>query len=232
MNPGTVVIGYVRVSTHEQASNGYGLDAQEAAIRNECDRRGWALLEVVRDKGASGKSTDRPGLQRALSLIASGQATGLVVSKLDRLSRSVVDFAMLLEWFRSSGATLVALDLGVDTSTPGGELVANVFAAVAQWERRTISQRTREGLAEARTQGKAISRPTVDPKVAKRIRRMRDRGMTLRAIAAKLNAEGVPTPRGGREWRVSSVQTACGYKRRPAAPAPAELPRVRRSRRS
>ena len=171
------------------------LDAQETAIRGECERRGWALREVVRDEGVSAKSLDRPGLREAMERIADGEAVGLIASKLDRLSRSVVDFGVLLDWFEGAGATLVALDLGLDTSTPGGRLVANVFASVAEWERDTIAARTREGLAAARAQGRTISRHAVadNPKLRDRIVRMRERGMTLQAIADRLNAEGVPT---------------------------------------
>lgn len=102
MNAGTVVLGYARVSTAEQAGDGYGLDAQEAAIREECERRGWALLEVVREEGASAKSLDRPALRHALERIAAGEASGLIAAKLDRLSRSVVDFGVLLEWFEEA----------------------------------------------------------------------------------------------------------------------------------
>src|SRR5204863_10202181 len=125
------------------------------------------------------------GLRRALERIAAGEAGGLLAAKLDRLSRSVVDFGVLLEWFTEAGATLVALDLGLDTSTPGGRLVANVFASVAEWERDIIAARTRDGLAAARAQGRSISRPAVadDPALARRIERMRARGMTLQAIA-------------------------------------------------
>jgi DNA invertase Pin-like site-specific DNA recombinase len=233
MNPGAQVLGYVRVSLAETARNGHGLDAQEAAIRDECERRGWALVDVIRDEGRSGKDMDRPGLAAALAAIAEGKAAGLIVSKLDRLSRSVVDFGTLLEWFERAGATLVALDLGVDTSTPGGRLIANVFASVAEWERETIALRTREGLAAARAKGQPISRPAVadDPKLQARIARMRARGLTLQRIADKLNAEGVPTLRGAAAWTTASVQTATGYKRpKPRRKSPA-LPALDRRRR-
>src|SRR5436190_1193388 len=173
MNEGTKVFGYARCSTSEQAANGHGLDAQEAAIRAECERRGWTLLEVIRDEGQSGKSLARPGMREALDRIARGEASGLIASKLDRLSRSVVDFGLLLEWFVEAGATLIALDLGIDTSTPGGRLVANVFASVAEWERDTAAARTRDGLAAARAKGMPISRPAIadHPKLRNRIER-------------------------------------------------------------
>src|SRR5436305_1948950 len=99
--------------------------AQEVHVRAACDRNGWDLVEWIADDNESGKDLKRPGLTRALEMIATGEASGLVAFKLDRITRSVLDFATLLPWFDEAGATLVALDLGIDTSTPGGRLVAN-----------------------------------------------------------------------------------------------------------
>lgn len=94
--------------------------SQEAAVRAACERNGWHLLEFVTDEGQSGKDLRRPGLSRALEIVATGEASGLVAAKLDRITRSLLDFASLVPWFDEVGATLVALDLGIDTSTPGG----------------------------------------------------------------------------------------------------------------
>lgn len=233
-NPPQRVLGYVRVSTAEQADSGLGLAAQEATIRSECERRGWELLDVVADEGESGKSLDRPGLQAALTRIAAGETDGLVAAKLDRVSRSVRDFADLLDWFDVAGATLVALDVGVDTSTPGGKLICNVFSAVAEWERDTISGRTSDGLAALRAQGKTISRPAVadHPELAGRIRAMREAGMTYQAMADVLNADRVPTLRTAGEWTVSAVRGAAGYKRPKVRKRAAALPAVARGRRT
>lgn len=227
------LLGYVRVSTAEQAESGYGLAAQERAIADACERRDVELLELVRDEGQSGKSLDRPGLVSVLERIAAGDADGLIVAKLDRLSRSVIDFGLLLEWFTEADATLLALDLGVDTSTPGGRLVANVFASVAEWERDTIAARTRDGLAALRAQGKPTGRPAVAdrPELADRIHVMRGAGMTLQAIADQLTAEGVPTARGAAKWAPSSVQSAAGYKRRTPRRKHPSLPEIPRRRR-
>jgi DNA invertase Pin-like site-specific DNA recombinase len=131
------VIGYIRVSTTEQGANGAGLEAQRAAIEAECLRRQWQLVRIEEDV-LSGRTLRRPGLQRALDACRSTEADGVVVAKLDRLSRSLVDFAGLLAEAQAGGWNLVALDLEVDLSTPSGEFLANVMASAAQWERRLI----------------------------------------------------------------------------------------------
>src|SRR6185437_7338010 len=99
------------------------------------------------------KNLKRPHLQAALAACRAGEATGLVVAKLDRLSRSLIDFARLLEEAKKHGFNVVALDLGVDLSTPSGEFLANVMASAAQWERRIIGERTKSALAVKRAQG-------------------------------------------------------------------------------
>lgn len=206
MGNGEQVIGYVRVSTDEQGSNGAGLEAQRSAIRDECSRRGWQLLRIEEDV-LSGKSLNRPGLRRVLEACRSGEAAGVVVAKLDRLSRSLVDFAGLLSEAQTKGFNVVALDLGVDLSTPAGEFLANVMASAAQWERRIIGQRTRDALAVRRAQGVKLGRPArISPQLARRIRSLRTRGKTLQAICDQLNREDIPTPQGGRIWRPSSLQ--------------------------
>src|SRR5207249_2688973 len=131
-----VVVGYARVSTEEQAESGAGLAAQRTIITLACERRGWRLGEIYEDACASGKSlARRPALEAALGAVESETATALVVAKLDRLSRSLLDFAGLMERRRRRGWSLVALDLGVDTTTPNGQLIANVMASFAQFER-------------------------------------------------------------------------------------------------
>jgi DNA invertase Pin-like site-specific DNA recombinase len=202
------VIGYARVSTDEQRANGVSLDAQRQAIEDECERRGWELLRIETD-ALSGKTTKRPGLQAALEACRSGEAGGIVVMKLDRLTRSIIDFGRLLEEAldRRRGFNIVALDLGVDLSTPGGELVGNVMASVAQWERRAIGQRTKDALAIKREQGVQLGRPrTMPASVRRRIQRERKHGKSLSAIAAGLNASRVPTAHGGARWHASTVR--------------------------
>src|SRR4051812_43913413 len=149
----------------------------------------------------------RPGLQAALASCRSGEVDGIVVAKLDRLSRSIVDFGSLLEDARKRGFNVAALDLGLDLSTPQGELVANVIASVAQWERRIIGQRTKEALAVKKSEGVKLGRPpTLPEKVVRRIKRERKAGKTLAAIADRLNQDGVPTAQGGKEWYPATVR--------------------------
>src|SRR5256885_16834960 len=90
------VVGYVRVSTDEQRSSGAGLSAQRAAIEAECRRRGWQLVEVIEDAGYSAKALKRPGVQIALETLRRGEADALVAAKLDRLSRSMLDFTAVM----------------------------------------------------------------------------------------------------------------------------------------
>ena len=202
-------VGYLRVSTTEQAHSGAGLAAQRSAVEAEAARRGWVLVSVEVDTGSGKSLAGRAGLTAALHAVSTLQADVLVVAKLDRLSRSLVDFAGLLARAQSEGWNLVALDLGVDLSTPAGEFLASVMASAAQWERRIIGTRTREALAAKRAAGIRLGRPsTIDRVVLARITTERDQGNTLQAIADGLNKDNVPTVRGGALWRASSVRAA------------------------
>lgn len=164
---GTKVVGYVRVSTDEQAHNGLGLNAQRVAIAQACTERGWELVEIVEDAGHSAKDLNRPGIQRALTMLEGRQpqARALVVAKLDRLSRSLLDFASIMERARRKGWSLAALDLGVDTTAPAGEMVANVMATFAQFERHLIRERTKAALAVKKAHGVRLGRPRTLPDV-------------------------------------------------------------------
>src|SRR5437588_4821872 len=134
------VIGYARVSTEEQGLSGAGLQAQRAAIVAECERRGWTLVEIAEDVG-SGKDLKRPGVRAALDALAAGQASALVVAKLDRLSRSMLDFARIMTTAQKQSWALVALDVQVDTTTPSGEAMAHMLATCSRFERRLTSER-------------------------------------------------------------------------------------------
>lgn len=198
------VIGYLRVSTETQGDRGHGLAAQRAAITAEAERRGWEVQWV--EDVASGRSLSRVGLAYAMHLLDQHQAAGIVVSHLDRLSRSVLDFASMLTRAEAGGWNVVVLDLGLDLTTPHGEFVAHTLAAAAQLERRMIGLRTREGLAAARASGVRLGRPPGTPdNVLRRVRRERTGGSTLQSIADRLNEDGVPTAQGAAGWSRGTV---------------------------
>lgn len=198
------VLGYARVSTEEQ---GTSIEGQRAAIVAECRRKGWNLVEVIEDQGYSAKDLRRPGVKLALEQLERGGAGGLVVAKLDRLSRSMLDFTGIMQKAQRQSWALVALDCNVDTSSPSGEAMAHLLATFAQFERRLIGQRTKDALAIKRAQGVRLGRPTTVPaKVAARIDEERKAGLSFAKIAAALNADGVPTAHGGKAWYASSVR--------------------------
>ena len=201
------VLAYLRVSTEEQAISGLGLGDQREVIAAEAARRGWADVEYLSDEGFSAKTLPRPGIARALDMLSRGEASVLVVSKLDRLSRSLLDFAMLMERARSEGWQLVVLDLALDTTTASGELMASVMACFAQYERRLIGARTSAALQQLKRQGKRLGRPrTLPAEVTARIVAERGERQTLAAIAEGLNRDSVATARGGERWYPSTVK--------------------------
>ena len=223
------VVGYLTVSRDDAQSG--APHAASAALGTLCEERGWPLVKVVHDVDpASDRITDHPGLFHVLEQISGGEAEGIVVPRLRDLTGAASDLGGLLKWLDDSDAFLVALDLSLDTREPSGQLAARALAEVSEWERRRIADRTRSGLAAARSRSATGSRPSVrdDPELSDRIRSMRAEGMSLQRIADTLNREGVPTLRGGRKWRPSSVQAAAGYKRPVHRTNGGALPPVRR----
>ncbi|MCZ2857821.1 recombinase family protein [Blastococcus sp. VKM Ac-2987] len=202
------VVAYVRVSTREQAEDGHGLDAQRAEITRTAEARGWSIVAWGCDAGVSGAHLDgRDGWSRAIELVESGQADGIVATKIDRVSRSVADFAALVSRAKEHRWNLVVLDIGLDLSTPTGEFVATIMCAAAQLERRMVGQRTKDGLAAAKAKGVRLGRPVViTDDVARRVAELRATGATLAEIADQLTDDGVPTAGGGDRWWPSTVR--------------------------
>lgn len=198
-------IGYCRVSTGKQEDSGAGLDAQRAHLNREATHRGWDLT-IVTDT-ASGKAMgNRSELGKALRQLRDGEADVLVVTKLDRLSRSVSDFANIMALAARENWAIVVLDLGVDMTTPNGKMIAQMMMAVAEWERELIGLRTREALKAVRARGTRLGRPSgVDPETVRLIRVLRDAGHSYAAVARILTAENVPTGQGGK-WHAATVR--------------------------
>lgn len=200
------VVAYLRVSTTEQADSGLGLAAQRARIQDEATRKGWHVTWCV-DEGYSGKATGRPGLTHALTLLATGKADALVVAKMDRLARSVLQASDVLETARKQKWSVLILDLGMDLGTPHGKAMAQMLAVFAELEREMIAQRTREALAAAKARGQRLGRPRETPDaVVAQVVALHDAGLTLRQVADALTAAAVPTTRGAAAWRASTVR--------------------------
>jgi DNA invertase Pin-like site-specific DNA recombinase len=199
-------VGYVRVSTADQAAGGLGLEAQRAAIDSACRARDIYLTHVFTDAGVSSTAEHRGGLDAALCAVEAAPGRVLVVAKLDRLARSLTDYAALVERARKRGWQLLALD-SPETLTPQGKALQGMVAIFAQLERDLIGQRTREALAAARARGVVLGRPVlVDDQVAADILALHRgrRKLSATAIAAQLNIEGIPGPAGG-VWHPGAV---------------------------
>lgn len=218
------VVAYCRVSTVEQASEGASLDAQETKLRAYCEAMAdeLELVDLIRDEGASAKTLDRPGLSRVLAMLDEGTADAVLVTKLDRLTRSVRDLGELIErYFATDGAaSLLSLSESVDTQTAGGRLVLNIMASISQWEREAIGERTKEVLAHKRAQGERVGSVPYGKRLAadgialvddpaelraiRLARRLRAQGKGFRAIGRELDAKG-HKPRGGVRWHHQTV---------------------------
>ncbi|MBM7848801.1 recombinase family protein [Arthrobacter roseus] len=201
-----LALAYVRVSTIEQADSGASLEAQRRTLTDEAERRGWAV-EVVADEGLSAKNMKRPGLQSALDRLDKGDAQFLLSTRIDRVSRSVSDFAGLMDRATRKGWGMVMLSPNVDTSDPAGRFTSNVLASAAQYERELIGMRTKEGMAQRRAEGVHVGRRRELPaELVHRIVNMQTSGSSLRTIGATLEAGGVTTARGGTKWHASTIK--------------------------
>jgi DNA invertase Pin-like site-specific DNA recombinase len=213
---GEPVIGYVTAPGDPGAT---GRDPSARAIEQACQRAGWRLLEVLQEIDHR-RTEPRPVLSAALERIADGEARGLVVSHARLLGDSIVDLAALMTWFREARAVFIALDLGLDTSTPQGTRVAMALIRLSGWHRGAVVNGERRGLPELRSANgshrNGSPRPVVDNGRAELLRRlaaMEDDDMSLQEMADLLNAEGVPPLNGSDTWWPSGVRTALRYAR-------------------
>jgi DNA invertase Pin-like site-specific DNA recombinase len=181
------------------------LEAQRQAIAAACRRHGWQPLERLEQAGAGANERTRPGLAEARRTLAHPNANALVAAKQATLPKLLLDLAALLAAAQTQGWTLVALDSA--PATPAAGPNPNLVAAFAPFERRLISERTRQALARKRAQGVRLGRPpTIAPHLIERIRRERAAGKTLAAIADALNNDHVPTAQGGQRWYPATIR--------------------------
>ena len=186
-------------------SDGAGLEAQRHAIAATCRRHGWLPLERLEQAGPRANGRTRPGVQEALRALAHPDPKALVATKQDTLPQLLLDLAALIASAQTQGWALVALDCAPQPTRPAAD--PNLLATFAPFERRLISQRTRQALASKRSQGVRLGRPpTIAAHVIDRIRRERAAGNSLAAIANALNNDRVPTAQGGRRWYPATVR--------------------------
>jgi DNA invertase Pin-like site-specific DNA recombinase len=209
-----LVIAYVRVSTEQQARSGLGLEAQQSALRAELlrievDPDGPGVLWLIEDGRSAKQGADRPKMDQARRMLASGQAGTLMATKIDRLSRSITEFIALVDASAREGWRLLVTGMQLDTSSAMGRFVGRVIAEIAQLEREVIAERTREALQAKKAQGAVLGTPEhlrVPAAVVGRIRALRGDGASYQAICDQLMADGVPTARGKPTWYPSTVQ--------------------------
>ena len=174
---------YVRVSTNDQQTA-----TQESELQEYAGRRGWAVTKIYRDAGISGAVQRRPGLD-ALIADCRRRRSGIdvvLVWKFDRFARSLRHCLTALEEFRVLGIDFCSATEPIDTTMPHGELVFQILAAVAQWERSLIQERVRAGIARAKREGKKIGRPQeITARDIAAIKEARKSGASFRALATQ-----------------------------------------------
>lgn len=215
-----VAVGYVRVSTVGQAVEGVSLEAQRARIEAAAAAAGFELVDVFADEGVSGKRADnRAGLKSAIDQVC---RTGgvLVVYSLSRMSRSVADTLAIAERLERSGADLVSLSESIDTSSAAGRMMFRMLSVLAEFERDLVSERTAGALAHKKSKGErvgsipfgmrlaadgvALVADEAEQDIIRLVVELAAAGESTRAIAERLNADGVATRSGGR-WHQTQV---------------------------
>ncbi|MGC2167792.1 MAG: recombinase family protein [Acidimicrobiales bacterium] len=200
------VVGYCRVKSHEVIGPKESLKDQEKAIRKECDARGYELLALYSDAG-SPEIQGRPALSSALASLNGGNGSILMVTKLDRLTRSMHVAARVLASAERGGWSIVALDSTVDTTTTQGGALVEVLALFDEMERKLIGEHeVRPELTIHRPLPKLGRPSTLSADIVDRIVLARKSGATWAAIADELNDEGVPTAQGGKQWYPATVR--------------------------
>lgn len=214
-------IGYIRVSTEEQATEGVSLDAQREKIGAYCQLHEIELLEVFADEGRSGKRADnRPGLSSALDAACRFKSV-LVVHNLSRLARNTLDAISISVRLEKSRADLASITEKIDTTSSMGRFFFRLMASLGELERDQISDRTRSAMGFKRTRSERISRfipfgfdldddgirlvenPS-EQIVIEMVKNWRDEGWSFRRIADELERRGVPSKRAGR-WHAKVV---------------------------
>ena len=179
----TRVAIYARVSTKEQST-----ETQVTQLTAYCQSRGWTDVAIFRDDGISGVRDNRPELDKLRARMMLGEFSAVAVTKMDRLGRSLGMILRFWDDADAAGVRVIVVDQGIDTSTPAGRLQRSMLAALAEFERELILERTRAGIARARALGKRFGAPRrISESVAREVRERRARGESLRMISQRMN---------------------------------------------
>lgn len=212
-------IGYIRVSSEDQANSGLSLAHQKARIEAYTVATDLDLVCVIEDAGKSAKNLNREGMQKALEMIRKGEARALIVLKLDRLTRSVKDLGTLVETFDKTGAALISVQDSINTQTAAGRLVINLLGSVAQWEREAIGERTAAALSVKKGRMEKTGGDTPfgydvvegqlipnhhEQEAIKTMKKLKGRGYSLRAIGEELLSCGFNAKNGG-QWYPKTI---------------------------
>ena len=219
MKTGMRVIGYTRVSTDEQAREGISLDNQKTKIAAYCELNDLELVDIIEDAGKSGKDLNREGMQSLLGMIKAGKIDAVVVYKLDRLSRRVRDTLSVMDLLEKKGIGFHSLTEKIDSKSAMGKFFLNIMASMNQWERDTISERTRDALqhkirnGERAGQipygwaigddGKTLTENPQEQEVISLVRELHDKGHSYRAICRELDKEGYEPV--GKTWHAKTI---------------------------
>lgn len=207
-------ISYVRVSTEDQASTGVSLAAQRQKIIQYAELYDHQIIDFVEDAGVSAKNLTRPGIQKILGLVRKKEVQGVIIAKLDRLTRSVKDLAEIIDLFNKNGVALMSVNENLDSGTASGRMVLNMLGTIAQWERETIGERTSTALQFKKRNGKVFGKDPLfgfkkesdrlipdekEHRVIQEIMNLRSKGKNYSRIAVMLNIKKYST-RSGNRW--------------------------------
>lgn len=216
-------VGYIRVSTEEQANEGVSLIAQAARIEQYCDYKKLKLVAIFPDH-KSAKDTKRPGYQAMKEFAFAGHASIIIAFKLDRLFRSVHSAVNETHELNERGIDFASVSEDINTKNGNGRVFFHILAAIAEWERDMVSERTKTAIETMKKQGRKFGQPVYglrtfnrkglqyfaqdhdEIRVLRKIQELRRQGLGWRRIARSLTDEKVPSPRGKGTWHPSAAK--------------------------
>jgi site-specific DNA recombinase len=213
-------VGYVRVSTEEQAREGVSLENQEAKIKAYCELNDFMLLEIFADAGLSAKNLNRPGIKKIIDMARNKEIDAIVVYKLDRAFRSTIDALEVTSELDKCGVGFHSINERLDTKSPLGRFFFTLIAGIAEMERGIIGERTSDALKRKIEKGEHVGNVPFgyqikgsglipflpEQEVIKLAKELRDRGYTFQAIAEEFKILGIKTKRGKNQWYPTSIK--------------------------